>query len=174
MGEKLTRTQLKNLERFGGVNPADQHFSRRQFAAQVGGYALAAGGAVAGGMLLQDRWGMEGVKPPPPVRLKDYSVSVPVGKPTLIVVRSRPVRPEDHASKDEELKAREEQAFDMVKAALNSMGGVDHFIQKGDVVVIKPNVAFDKNPDLAATTQPHTVSAVTRLDRKSTRLNSSH
>ena len=24
MGEKLTRTQIKNLERFGGVNPADE------------------------------------------------------------------------------------------------------------------------------------------------------
>ena len=46
MGEKLTRTQQKNLEKFGGVNPADQPFSRRQFAAQVGGYALVAGGAV--------------------------------------------------------------------------------------------------------------------------------
>ena len=39
MGEKLTRTQIKNLERFGGVNPADETFSRRQFAAQVGGFA---------------------------------------------------------------------------------------------------------------------------------------
>jgi uncharacterized protein (DUF362 family) len=163
MGEKLTRTQLKNLERLGGVNPADQPFSRRQFATQVGGYALAAGGFVAGGLALQDRWGMEGVKPPPPVRLKDYSVKLGIGKPSLIVVRSRPVRAEDHASKEEELKAREEQAFSMVKAALDSMGGVSHFIQKGDVVVIKPNVAFDKNPDLAATTQPDTVSAVTRL-----------
>ena len=46
MSEKLTRTQIKNLERFGGVNPADQSFSRRQFALHVGGFALAAGGAV--------------------------------------------------------------------------------------------------------------------------------
>ena len=44
MGEKLTRTQQKNLEKFGGVNPADQPFSRRQFARQVGGYGLVAGG----------------------------------------------------------------------------------------------------------------------------------
>ena len=35
MGEKLTKTQLRNLERLGGVNPADQSFSRRQFLAQV-------------------------------------------------------------------------------------------------------------------------------------------
>src|SRR5271169_3574179 len=163
MGEKLTRTQIRNLERFGGVNPADQPFSRRQFAAQVGGYALVAGGAVAGGLALQDRWGMEGVKPPPPVRLKDYSVKLAIGKPSMIVVRSGPVRALDHASREEELKARETQAFAMVKAALDAMGGVSLFIQKGDVVVIKPNVAFDKNPDLAATTQPDTVSAVTRL-----------
>ncbi len=50
MSEKLTRTQQKNLEKFGGVNPADQTFSRRQFAAQVGGFGLVAGGAVAGGL----------------------------------------------------------------------------------------------------------------------------
>jgi uncharacterized protein (DUF362 family) len=43
------------------------------------------------------------------------------------------------------------------------MGGVAHFIRKGDVVVIKPNVAFDKNPDLAATTQPDTLAAVVKL-----------
>ncbi len=54
----------------------------------------------------------------------------------------------------------------MIKAAMDEMGGdrgVRHFITKGDVVVIKPNVAFDKNPDLAATTQPDTVSAAIRL-----------
>ena len=124
---------------------------------------LAAGGAIAGGLWLRDRWGMEGVKPPPPVRLKDYSVKLPVSRPNMIIVRSSPVLPENHTSKDDELKAREEQAFNMVKAAMDAMGGVSLFIQKGDVVVIKPNVAFDKNPDLAATTQPDTVMAVTRL-----------
>ena len=163
MGEKLTRTQLKNLERFGGVNPADQPFSRRQFATQVGGYALAAGGAVAGGLLLRDRWGMEGVKPPPPVRLKDYSVTLPVGKPSLVVVRSRPVRAEDHRFQGGGAEGPRGAGVLDGQGRPRLHGGVSHFIQKGDVVVIKPNVAFDKNPDLAATTQPDTVSAVTRL-----------
>jgi uncharacterized protein (DUF362 family) len=163
MGEKLTRTQQKNLEKFGGVNPADESFSRRRFLTQVGGYGAVAGGAVGAGYLLRDTWGMEGVKPPPPVRLKDYSVAVPVSRPSLVVVRSSTIRPDTFATKDELLKAREEQSFSMVKAALETMGGVGHFIKKGDVVVIKPNVAFDKNPDLAATTQPDTVSAVVRL-----------
>jgi uncharacterized protein (DUF362 family) len=163
MGEKLTRTQQRKLEEFGGVNPADQRFSRREFGTQVGCYALAAGGAITGAWWLRDRWGIEGVKPPPPVRLKNYAVSLRAGRPSLVVVRSRPVRAEDHASVEEESKVREQQAFAMVKAALEAMGGVGQFIVKGDVVVIKPNVAFDKNPDLAATTQPDTVAAVTRL-----------
>src|SRR5207244_3333585 len=102
-------------------------------------------------------------KPPPPVRLKDYSVVVPSSRPNMVIVRSSPVRAGEHVSREAELQAREDQAYKMVKAALDAMGGVAHFIRKGDVVVIKPNVAFDKNPDLAATTQPDTVAAVVRL-----------
>jgi uncharacterized protein (DUF362 family) len=169
MAEKLTKTQQKNLERLGGVNPADQSFSRRQFVTQVGGTGLVVGGAVAAGLLTRDRWGIEGVKPPPPVRLnggKGYAVELPPGRPNVVVVRSSPPRREDFASAEAELQAREDQALKMVKAALEEMGGdlgVGRFITKGDVVVIKPNVAFDKNPDLAATTQPDTVAAVVKL-----------
>ena len=166
MSEKLTRTQIKNLERLGGVNPADESFSRRQFLTQVGGTGLVLGAAAGAGLLVRDHWGMEGVKPPPPVRLKDYSVTLAPSRPNLVVVRSAPIKSEDYAGRDEELQAREDQALRMVKAALETMGGdrgVAQFITKGDVVVIKPNVAFDKNPDLAATTQPDTVSAVTKL-----------
>jgi uncharacterized protein (DUF362 family) len=163
MSEKLTRTQVKNLERLGGVNPADQPFSRRQFVTQVGGTGLVIGGAVAAGLLSRDRWGMEGVKPPPPVRLKNYTVTLPPSRPSMIIVRSTSPPSDRFASREEELQAREDQAFRMVESALKAMGGVDQFITKGDVVVIKPNVAFDKNPDLAATTQPDTVSAVVKL-----------
>lgn len=166
MGEKLTRTQQKNLERLGGVNPADSSFSRRQFATQVGTYAAVAGGAVGAGLLMKDQWGMEGVKPPPPVKLKDYKVETSSSRPSMVVVRATPPKAEDYASKEKEFHVREDQALKMIKSALEEMGGergVRHFITKGDVVVIKPNVAFDKNPDLAATTQPDTVSAVVKL-----------
>ena len=162
MSEKLTRTQVKNLERLGGVNPADETYSRRQFARQVGGTAAVAGSAVGAGYLLRDRWGMEGVKPPAPVRLKDYSVQLPPSRPSLVVVRSAPA---EAGPGQDIMEAREAQALAMVKRALDEMGGVERFIQKGDVVVIKPNVAFDKNPDLGATTQPDTVSAVVKLCR---------
>jgi uncharacterized protein (DUF362 family) len=166
MSEKLTRTQIKNLERLGGVNPADSSFSRRQFLTQVGGTGLVLGGAGAAGVLARDHWGMEGVKPPPPVRLKDYSIKLNPSRPNVVVVRSSPVRSDSFASRDEELTAREAQAMKMITAAMEAMGGdrrVGQFITKGDVVVIKPNVAFDKNPDLAATTQPDMVAAVVKL-----------
>jgi uncharacterized protein (DUF362 family) len=166
MSEKLTRTQQKNLERLGGVNPADESFSRRQFVTQVGGFAAVAGGAVGAGLLIRDRWGMEGVAPPPPVHLKNYSVQIHPSRPSMVVVRSPTLEAKNFASKEEETQAREDQALKMVKAAMEEMGGengVRHFITVGDVVVIKPNVAVDKNPDLGATTSPDTVAAVVKL-----------
>src|SRR5262245_31906505 len=113
MSEKLTRTQLKNLERLGGVNPADEPFTRRQFMTQVGTTGLIVGGALATGLMVRDRWGMEGVKPPPPVRLKDYAVALPPSRPNLVIVRSTPLSSDRFASREEELQAREEQAFQM-------------------------------------------------------------
>ena len=159
MSEKLTRTQLKNLERLGGVNPADDSFSRRQFLTQAGGTGLIVGGALVGGALLRDQWGMEGIKPPPPVRLKDYGIKDrPSSLPNVVVARAN--------TEAADAEAREAQAFQMIEAAIKELGGdkgIGRFIQKGDVVVIKPNVAFDKNPDLAATTQPDAVAAVVKL-----------
>ncbi len=163
MGEKLTRTQQKNLERFGGVNPADAPIPRRQFLTQVGTGVGVVGAAAATGVLITDPWGMEGVKPPPPVRLQDYSAREMVSKNNLVVVRSTPPDPRSFEDADALYDAREEQALTMVGRALEAMGGVDRFIERNDVVVIKPNVAFDKNPDLAATTQPDTVSALVKL-----------
>ena len=158
MSEKLTAKQISNLKKLGGVNPADDSFSRRQFARQVGGTACVLGGAVATGVAINDPWGMQGVKPPPPVKLKDYSVTANLSSsaPSVVVVRANPEsRPADETS--------ETQARRMLEAALKAMGGIEKFITKGDIVVVKPNVAFDKNPDLAATSQPDTVAAVVKM-----------
>jgi uncharacterized protein (DUF362 family) len=50
-----------------------------------------------------------------------------------------------------------------IRAALAVLGGMGRFIQKGDVVLIKPNVAFDRPPALAATTHPDALRAVAKL-----------
>lgn len=54
----------------------------------------------------------------------------------------------------------------LVRAALDALGGVKQFIRSGDVVIIKPNVAFDRAPALGATSSPGVVAAVVRLCRE--------
>jgi uncharacterized protein (DUF362 family) len=53
----------------------------------------------------------------------------------------------------------------MVRAGLQALGGVERFLAPGDRVVVKPNVAFDRSPALAATTHPELVEVVVRLAR---------
>lgn len=49
------------------------------------------------------------------------------------------------------------------RAAIDALGGIKRFVQKGDVVMLKPNVAFDRPPALAATTHPDSLRAVAQL-----------
>ncbi len=49
-----------------------------------------------------------------------------------------------------------------VKAALIKMGGMGQFVQKGDVVLVKPNVGWDRRAAQAANTNPQVVGAVVR------------
>ena len=51
----------------------------------------------------------------------------------------------------------------IVKAAIDAMGGVKKFIARGDVVVIKPNIGWDRTPEQAGCTNPDVVAAVVQL-----------
>jgi uncharacterized protein (DUF362 family) len=46
--------------------------------------------------------------------------------------------------------------------AIQKLGGMKQFISKGDVVVIKPNMSWDRVPEQAATTHPDLVAEVIR------------
>ncbi|MBI4834577.1 MAG: DUF362 domain-containing protein [Planctomycetes bacterium] len=48
----------------------------------------------------------------------------------------------------------------MVKEALALLGGMKKFVKKGDVVLVKPNIAWERKPEFAATTNPKVVAAV--------------
>lgn len=50
--------------------------------------------------------------------------------------------------------------------AVESMGGMERFVKKGDVVVIKPNIAWDRTPEQAANTDPYVVAALVDLCHK--------
>lgn len=41
-----------------------------------------------------------------------------------------------------------------LRKAIDAVGGIQHYVKAGDVVLVKPNVAFDRSPILGATTNP--------------------
>jgi len=51
----------------------------------------------------------------------------------------------------------------LVKTAVESLGGMSQFVKKGDRVVVKPNIGWDRNPGQAANTHPEVVKAVVQL-----------
>jgi uncharacterized protein (DUF362 family) len=58
------------------------------------------------------------------------------------------------------------QLKEMLRSALDALGGMGRFIQRGDVVVIKPNVAFERPAALGATTNPEVLVALIELVRE--------
>jgi len=49
------------------------------------------------------------------------------------------------------------------RRAIEELGGIRRFISRGDVVVIKPNVGWDRTPEQAANTNPLIVAEMCRL-----------
>lgn len=54
----------------------------------------------------------------------------------------------------------------MLDAALEALGGIGAFVKPGQTVVIKPNCAWDKGPELSANTHPDLVGHVVKLCRE--------
>jgi uncharacterized protein (DUF362 family) len=51
----------------------------------------------------------------------------------------------------------------VVRSAMDAMGGMKRFVAKGDVVVLKPNIGWDRTPAYAATTNPEVVGTLAKL-----------
>jgi uncharacterized protein (DUF362 family) len=54
----------------------------------------------------------------------------------------------------------------MVRGAIDAIGGIGRFVQRGDVVLIKPNVAFERPAPLGATSNPRVLAALIALVRE--------
>ncbi len=50
-----------------------------------------------------------------------------------------------------------------VRKAIALLGGISSFVHRGDVVVVKPNMAWDRAPEHAANTNPEVVAEIVRL-----------
>jgi Uncharacterized conserved protein len=51
---------------------------------------------------------------------------------------------------------------EMLEKALEALGGIEKFVKKGQKIVIKPNVAWDRAPEMAGNTNPELVEALVR------------
>lgn len=51
----------------------------------------------------------------------------------------------------------------ITRAAVDALGGIKRFVSRGDIVVVKPNMAWDRLPEQAANTNPEVVSAIVKL-----------
>ncbi len=51
----------------------------------------------------------------------------------------------------------------MVRAAIEKVGGIGRFVNPGEKVLLKPNAAWDRQPEQAANTNPAVVAAVVKL-----------
>ncbi|MFM2082102.1 MAG: hypothetical protein RL380_793 [Verrucomicrobiota bacterium] len=119
--------------------------NRREFIRRAGATgALIAGAAVAGKLLWQPKHFVPGFEAQKGLSLKSYRLEPNKLLPTMAIA---------HGTEHEKT----------IRAALGALGGMERFIQHGDVVMIKPNVAFDRPPALAATTHPDALRAVAKL-----------
>lgn len=50
----------------------------------------------------------------------------------------------------------------LVQQALENLGGIRRFVSRQDVVVLKPNIAWDRTPEQAANTNPEVVAEMVR------------
>jgi uncharacterized protein (DUF362 family) len=93
---------------------------------------------------LKDHTGLRSRPQPIPFQLTDFRVTRYVGDADVGLGRSGPLA----------VKLRK---------ALDALGGITHYIKPGDVVLLKPNVAFDRSPILGATTNPEIIEELIKL-----------
>lgn len=93
---------------------------------------------------MRDPTGLRSKPEVKPLRLNDYRVEKPTTAKDIAVGRG--------ATPDERLRK-----------ALDAMGGLQHYIKPGDIVLVKPNVAFDRAPNLGATSNPESLETLIRM-----------
>jgi len=124
-------------------NKAEQPISRRQFLVRS---AATIGFAATAGI-----WGYV------------FYSKDPVRRSTSKIYTFRDFRTEEKPVYPHLAVVHGREAEKMVRAAVEKIGGMGRFISPGDKVLLKPNAAWDRQPEQAANTNPLVVSAVVRL-----------
>ncbi|MEW5983219.1 MAG: DUF362 domain-containing protein [Acidobacteriota bacterium] len=76
---------------------------------------------------------------------------------------TRDHRVADDPTLPEMVVAQGESPAAITRRAIEEIGGMGRFVQKGKTVVLKPNIAWDRLPEQAATTNPDVLAELVRL-----------
>jgi len=124
----------------------EDHPSRREILQRLGalGLVLGASGAAAGMLYDPGRYGVTQNRGERQVR--DFRIKAVPDKPMDLAIAKSVQDPEE-----------------LVRRAINALGGMKRFISRGDLVAIKPNIGWDRMPVHAANTNPRVVAEVVKL-----------
>lgn len=116
--------------------------SRRDAMLQLLRLGGVAAGAAGLGAWLSER-SSRPVPAPPELARRDHRLATDLKWPQMTVVQNAEPRI-------------------LAQQALENLGGMERFVSRQDVVVIKPNIAWDRTPEQAANTNPELVAEVVR------------
>ncbi|MCD6163653.1 MAG: DUF362 domain-containing protein [candidate division Zixibacteria bacterium] len=116
---------------------------RRDFIKQTAS-AAAASLVISGGILICGNRNNDAQKVSKKFLLKNYRVKSKPDWPILSIAHGQDYRR-------------------VVASALAIFGGIEPFISKGEKVCLKPNIGWDRTPELAANTNPEVVAELVRL-----------
>jgi len=120
--------------------------SRRELLQRVGAAGIVLGGAAAVARLRYDPGLVSAAASKERPQTRDYRLrEAPAELPQLAVAKNDP-EPEA-----------------LVRKAVEALGGMKRFISRGDIVVVKPNIGWDRTPIQAANTNPRVVAEVVKL-----------
>ena len=124
---------------------------RREALRRIGAAAGVLAGAAVAGKLAWDKGGFGVCEASGDRMMRNYRVAEPVGVGNAEIAIARAAG----FKEGEEVTAE-----GLVAHALAAMGGMEKFIKRNDVVVIKPNIGWDRAPIHAANTNPDVVAAI--------------
>jgi uncharacterized protein (DUF362 family) len=141
-----------------GPEPDIAPATRRDAIVRLATMAGVLGAAAAGARIAWDKGGFDVVQSAGARQVRDYRLKA---------------RDADHAELAIAKAAQKEAGDDsphptatpeqLVRRAVEALGGMGKFVSRGDIVVVKPNIGWDRMPIHAANTNPDVVGAVIKL-----------
>ncbi|MBM4377311.1 MAG: DUF362 domain-containing protein [Deltaproteobacteria bacterium] len=119
--------------------------TRREALQRIGTAATVLGGSAVVGRLAWDRGGFGAVRSGLEPQTRDFRLDPQHALPELAIATS---------STD---------PAELVRKAVDALGGMKRFVSRGDIVAVKPNIGWDRTPLHAANTNPRVVAEVVRL-----------